>query len=176
MRSVPDTIAYFAGHANWEFMREVRPIIGVLADLQGQSRCGLRCDFPSSLRATLAEDSPEVIANDSAALLLWRLVVNLLAQRSGSMSWHDCSYPGLWAGMLLNDCEAQDFLDVFRQDWEIYSSAKAVNLPSVQEIASRHSGIKHSIGPGTWVAIAAGPNIAPCFRQLYSIPRGCVCV
>lgn len=88
VRSPQQTAGHFAYLANWGFMDELRAVVATLRGPKGMQRIGFHATFDSHTLAQAAKNSGMVEADGSLAILHWRLVSQVMAERGTSMVWH----------------------------------------------------------------------------------------
>lgn len=140
VRSADEVAQHFAYLASWGFMDELRAVTVTLQDLVSMQRIGMVAQFDAHTLKSANKHPDMVEANDAVAVMHWRLLTQVLAERASSMLWHVWCVPGLWAGFLASDeAVAQESLKFFKKLWCSYAAAQKHALPTAKQIADRHS-------------------------------------
>jgi len=99
--SAAETRKRFAEMADYAWTKTLCDMMSCLGDMRALARCGHQCD-PSFAEKVSLEDAI-VSLEDSRAQRFLHMVLGILRHRTSSLAWHTSGYPGILAGLLLED-------------------------------------------------------------------------
>lgn len=123
--------SWYLAQAQGQWREALNSCLLLLEDSNTLEDVGLEVTFDPGLAKNTKVEDPLVVTQDAIAQDCWNLVLNLLAKRVASMSWHTEYYPGRFA-LLLSPLpqEVTGFLKTLASDYEAFQKLSETKKPS----------------------------------------------
>ena len=103
LRGPEENRTFYSSWAHSSWLLPVKEMLRTCDDLEGLSKCGFNISMAAVMRQDQGVRDRLVRHENDAFSTYWKLLLELMKSRCGSMSLYSCSFPGLLAGLLHKD-------------------------------------------------------------------------